>query len=125
MAEEKNSTLKALDQYFLSRSISQTNDYTGYFEGKNLIVIMMESVNNIILHEEYYPSFSKILEHAWYWENNYSPRNACATGDNEFSGMTSIYALNTACTANVYQTNEYFTSIFNRFKNSGYGYNVL
>ena len=120
MAEEKNSTLKALDQYFLSRSISQINDYTGYFEGKNLIVIMMESVNNIILHEEYYPNFSKILEHAWYWENNYSPRNACATGDNEFSGMTSIYALNTACTANVYQTNEYFTSIFNRFKNSGY-----
>ncbi len=119
-AEEKNPTLKALDQYFLSRPISQVNDYTGYFEGKNLIVIMMESVNNIILHEEYYPNFSKILNHAWYWENNYSPRNACATGDNEFSGMTSIYALNTSCTANVYQTNEYFTSIFNRFKNSGY-----
>ncbi len=120
MAEEKDSTLKALDQYFLSRSISQVNDYTGYFEGKNLIVIMLESVNNIILHEEYYPNFKKILEHAWFWENNYSPRNACATGDNEFSGMTSIYALNTACTANVYQTNEYFSSIFNRFKNSGY-----
>ena len=34
--------------------------------------------------------------------------------------MTSIYALNSACTANVYPNNEYFTSIFNRFKNSGY-----
>ncbi len=118
--EETDTTLKTLDQYFLSRPIEQPNDYTGYFKGKNVIVIMMESVNNIILNAEYYPNFQRILEHAWYWENNYSPRNACATGDNEFSGMTSIYALNSACTANVYPNNEYFTSIFNRFKNSGY-----
>lgn len=118
--EEKDPTLKTLDQYFLSRKITQPNDYTGYFKDKNVIVIMMESVNNIILHEEYYPNFQRILEHAWYWENNYSPRNACATGDNEFSGMTSLYALNTSCTANVYQTNDYFTSIFNRFKKKGY-----
>ena len=118
--EETDTTLKTLDRYFLSRPIEQPNDYTGYFKGKNVIVIMMESVNNIILNAEYYPNFQRILEHAWYWENNYSPRNACATGDNEFSGMTSIYALNSACTANVYPNNEYFTSIFNRFKNSGY-----
>ena len=60
MAEEKNSTLKALDQYFLSRSISQTNDYTGYFEGKNLIVIMMESVNEIFINPDLYPNFYKL-----------------------------------------------------------------
>lgn len=118
--EETDPTKKTLDQYFLSRKITQPNDYTGYFEGKNVIVIMLESVNNIILNEEYYPNFNKILEHSWYFENNYSPRNACATGDNEFSGMTSIYALNSSCTANTYPYNEYFTSIFNRFKNSGY-----
>ena len=118
--EETDPTKKTLDQYFLSRKIAQPNEYTGYFEGKNVIVIMLESVNNIILNSEYYPNFSKILEHSWYWENNYSPRNACATGDNEFSGMTSIYALNTSCTSNVYPNNEYFTSIFNVFKNSQY-----
>ena len=120
MSKETDPTYKTLDEYFLSRTISQPNEHTGYFEGMNVIVIMMESVNNIILHEEYYPNFAKILKNAWYWENNYSPRNACATGDNEFSGMTSLFALNYACTANVYPNNEYFTSIFNQFKNKGY-----
>ena len=81
---------------------------------------MLESVGNIILNEEYYPNFARILSHSWYWENNYSPRNSCATGDNEFSGMTSLYALNASCTANTYQENTYFTSIFNRFREKGY-----
>lgn len=119
-SEENDPMKKSISQYFLSRSISPVNDYTGYFEEKNLIVIMMESVNNTILNSEYFPNFSRILEHSWYWENNYSPRNSCATGDNEFSGMTSIYALNSSCTANVYQNNTYSTSIFNRFRDAGY-----
>jgi len=118
--EEENPVLKKINQYFISRTITPVNDYTGYFKGKNVIVIMLESVNNIILHEEYYPNFAKMLKHSWYWENNYSPRNSCATGDNEFSGMTSIYALNSSCTANTYQDNTYFSAIFNRFKDSGY-----
>ena len=120
IAEEKNSTMNTLNNYFINREISEINDYTGYFEGKNVIVIMLESVGNIILNEEYYPNFARILEHSWYWENNYSPRNSCATGDNEFSGMTSLYALNSSCTANTYQDNTYFTSIFNRFREKGY-----
>lgn len=120
IAEEKSTTMNTLNRYFINRDISEVNDYTGYFEGKNVIVVMMESVGNIILNEEYYPNFARILNHAWYWENNYSPRNSCATGDNEFSGMTSLYALNSSCTANTYQANTYFTSIFNRFRASGY-----
>ena len=120
IAEEKNTTMNTLNRYFINRDISEVNDYTGYFEGKNVIVIMLESVGNIILNEEYYPNFARILSHSWYWENNYSPRNSCATGDNEFSGMTSLYALNASCTANTYQENTYFTSIFNRFREKGY-----
>ncbi len=120
LKEEKNQTYATLSSYFISRRKSTENDYTGYFEGMNVIVVMMESVNNAILNSEYFPNFSRILEHAWYWENNYSPRGSCATGDNEFSGLTSLYALNTTCTTNTYQDNTYFTSMFRRFKESGY-----
>lgn len=118
--EEKDVTKLALHKYFQSRTISKKNDYTGYFEGKNVIVVMMESVNLAIELKEYFPNFAKMLEHGWYFKNNYSPRNACATGDNEFSGMTSLYPLNTSCTVNVKPNNTYFTSIFNRFKEKGY-----
>ena len=120
MSSEKNRTIKSLHQYFLNRPISDVNDYTGYFKGKNVIFIMMETVNNALLMEEYFPNFASMLEHSWYFENNYSPRNSCATGDNEFSGLTSLYALNSVCTSNGYQDNTYFTSTFNIFRKAGY-----
>lgn len=118
--EEQDSTMNTLNRYFRNRSITQPNEYTGFFEGKNLIVIMMESVNTVLENKKYFPNFNRMLQNGWYWENNYSPRNACATGDNEFSGMTSMYPLNTSCTVNVKKENTYFTSIFNHFNQMGY-----
>lgn len=120
ISEETDPIMNSLNEYFLNQKTHEDNEYTGLFAGKNIIVIMLESVNNIIEHEEYYPNFSKILKHSWYYKNHYSPRNSCATGDNEFSGMTSLYALNTSCTTNTYPENKYFTSIFNRFRDAGY-----
>ncbi len=120
LEEEENPVYNTLNRYFISREITEKNEYTGTFKGKNVIVIMLESVNNIVLHEEYFPNFKKILEHSWYFENAYSPRNACPTGDNEFSGMTSLFPINTACTVNTYPNNTYFEAIFNVFKRGGY-----
>ena len=118
--DEQNPTYKKLNSYFIQNSLAEKNDYTGYFKGKNVIVIMMESVNYAISQAEYYPNFARLLKNSWYWQNNYSPRGACSTADNEFSGITSLYAIPTTCTANTYLNNTYFTSLFNRFKNRGY-----
>ena len=90
------------------------------FEGKNLIVIMMESVNNILLDENIYPNFAKLYKNGWYWENAYSPRNSCSTGNNEMTGMISLYSIYRTCTANVYMNNKYEESIFGLFNNKGY-----
>ena len=90
------------------------------FKDKNLIVIMMESVNDIFLDPEYYPNFNKLVSEGWYWENNYSPRNSCATMNNEFSGMTSLYSIYNTCTASKYKNNTYSTSMFNLFNDTNY-----
>jgi phosphoglycerol transferase MdoB-like AlkP superfamily enzyme len=119
-ANETNVNYKTLNNYFMSRSITDKNEYTGMFEGKNLIVIMMESVNNILLDEETYPNFAKILNNGWYWENAYSPRNSCSTGNNEMTGMISLYSIYRTCTANVYKNNKYEESIFGLFNNANY-----
>ncbi|MDE5539683.1 MAG: LTA synthase family protein, partial [Bacilli bacterium] len=118
--EEKNEKLNDLNKYFISRNITEKNEYTGLFENKNLIVIMMESVNDIFLNPEYYPNFNKLVSEGWYWENNYSPRNSCSTMNNEFSGMTSLYSIYNTCTASKYKTNTYYESIFNLFKQNNY-----
>lgn len=117
---EKDRTYKKLNNYYLSKEITPKNEYTGYFEGKNLIVIMMESVTNILLDETYYPTFHKLYTEGWHWENSYSPRNSCSTGNNEMTAMVSLFSINSSCTANKYKKNVYFESIFNLFNNAGY-----
>ena len=117
---ETNKKYTNLNNYFLSQKVTDYNDYTGMFEDKNVVVILMESVNEAIINEEYYPNFYKLYTEGWHWENTYSPRNSCATGNNEFSAMTGLYSIYNTCTANVYKKNTYFEAIFNLFNNKGY-----
>ena len=120
ISNERNSTYNTLNNYFISQEIPDKNDYTGMFKVKNVIFIMMESVSDIIIDPELFPNFYKMYSEGWHWENNYSPRNACATGNNEMSGMLSLYTINNNCTANNYRNNTYFESIFNLYNNDGY-----
>ena len=117
---ETNDTLNTLNKYFINNDVTDTNNYTGMFKDKNLIVIMLESVNDIIINKEDYPNFYKMYSEGWHWKNNYSPRNSCSTGNNEMSGMTSLFSIYNTCTANNYRKNTYFEAIFNLFNNKGY-----
>ena len=118
--KETNKKYANLNKYFASQKVVDYNDFTGMFEGKNVVVILMESVNEAIINEEYFPNFTNLYNNGWSWENTYSPRNSCATGNNEFSALTSLYSIYNTCTANVYKKNTYFESIFNLFNNKGY-----
>ena len=120
ISEESNTILNNINNYLINNTITDYNEYTGLFEGKNLIVIMMESVNEIFINPELYPNFYKMYSEGISFSNNYSPRNSCATGNNEFSAMTGLYSIQNNCTANVYRDNTYSTSVFNLFNNAGY-----
>lgn len=122
---ETNTKYMNLHNYFLSNEVTDYNEYTGMFKNKNVIVILMESVNNTIINEEFFPNFYKLYSEGWHWNNEYSPRNSCATGNNEFSAMTGLYSLYNACTSNVYVNNTYYEAIFNLFNNSGYVTNSM
>ena len=121
--EETDEELNTLNKYFISNEASTTNEYTGLLEGKNVIVIMVESGNDILLNEEYYPNIARLMKNGYTFINNYSPRNVCSTGNNEMSALISLYSINNNCTANVYQDNTYFESIFNLFKDANYNTN--
>ena len=117
---ETDEELNTLNKYFIGNTIATENEYTGLFQGKNLIVIMVESGNDIMLNSEYYPNIQRLLKNGIHFTNNYSPRNICSTGNNEMSTMISLYSVNNNCTANVYKNNTYFESIFNLFNKQGY-----
>ena len=118
---ETNKDYKLLNNYYLSKSITPKNEYTGLFEDKNLIVIMLESGSNVLLnYPEYFPNFAKVYNEGWAWNNAFSPRNTCATGNNEMSTLISLYSINNSCTANTYKDNTYYNAMFNLFNYKGY-----
>lgn len=121
IANEDSTSYNNLNNYFINREITSKNEMTGYFKDKNLIVVLMESVNNIpFLYPDYFPTLNKMYNEGWSWVNNYSPRNSCATGNNEMTVMSSLFTINNSCTANTYKRNIYPEGIFNLFNNSGY-----
>ena len=81
---------------------------------------MMESANDILINKEYFPNFYKLYTHGYSFDNNYSPRNSCATGNNEFSTITSLYSIANTCTMNTYINNTYEESMFAKFRKAGY-----
>lgn len=114
-------TFNTLNDYYMNRTITPKNDYTGLFEGKNLILILMESVNEIaILNEEYFPTLYKMYHEGMSFTNNYSPRNNCSTGNNELTVLSSMFTINNTCTANRYSSNKYYQGAFFKFREKGY-----
>lgn len=116
-----NSNYKTLNYYFQNREITQKNEMTGLFKDKNLIIILMESVNEIsVLNEEYFPTMYKMYHEGIAFTNNFSPRNNCSTGNNEFTVLSSLFTINNTCTTNAYASNKYFQGSFNVFNRAGY-----
>lgn len=120
---ETNTTKNNLNKYFISVTPSKTNEYTGIFEDKNLIMILVESGSDLMVDEKYFPNMAKMYKNGWHFDNYYSPRNTCSTGNNEFSNLTGLYTIYNNCTANIYSNNTYFESLFNLFNAKGYSTN--
>ena len=118
-------TFRSLNTYFMNRNVTQKNDMTGIFKGKNLIIILMESVDEIaILNKEDFPTLYKMYHEGISFKNNFSPRNNCSTGNNEFTVLSSLYTINNTCTANAYAVKyKYPEAAYNIFKNAGYATN--
>jgi len=119
-ANEKDSVIKNLHQYYMNQSITEKNDYTGIFEDKNLIMIMVEALDMSIIDPVLTPNLYKLTKEGWYFDNYYTPKYSCTTGESEFIAETSIIPSNAYCTPHKYVNNNYSTSIFNLFNKSGY-----
>lgn len=120
IANEKNSTIKNLHEFYINQSITPKNEMTGVFKDKNLILIMIEAFDMIAINEKLTPTLYKLAHEGWYFDNYYTPKYSCTTGESEYIGLTSIIPSSTVCTPNTYVNNNYSTSLFQLFKNSNY-----
>ena len=77
-----NSPLVTLHQYFASQTPTQSNDYTGLFEGKNLIYLVCESFSPAVISQEMTPTLYKLYHEGIQFTNFYGTfRNVTTNGE--------------------------------------------
>lgn len=127
--EQKNTELYAekIDNYFNSiDSTKKTNDYTGMFKDKSLLVIQAESLNNFGINEELTPTLYKMINNSIQITNFDTPLLIGSTSDSEFMANTSfIPEAEGYSVCYQYVNNAYPLTIGNLFKNNGYSTNAF
>jgi lipoteichoic acid synthase len=87
---ETDTTLKAMNAYFASVPATQQNEYTGLFEGKNLIMLTAESFCPYVIDEERTPALYRLANEGFHFTNYYQPDWSQSTTGGEFAVMTGL-----------------------------------
>lgn len=88
---ESNNTIKTMHEYFKNETGTLQNEYTKYFEGKNLILFMAESFNEIAVREDLTPTLYKLVNSGFKFNNFYTPTISSTIGG-EFQELTGLVA---------------------------------
>lgn len=119
IANESNSTVKQMHEYFKNESGTLQNKYTKYFEGKNLILFMAESFNEIAVREDITPTLYKLVNGGFKFNNFYTPTISSTIGG-EFQELTGLVAASGFLTPWKSGENYYPFGVATEFKNLGY-----
>ncbi len=92
--KETDSTIKTMHEYFASDTGTLKNEYTGIFAGKNLILFMAESFNEIAVRSDLTPTLYKLVNSGFSFQNFYTPTIYSTIGG-EFQELTGLYASGT------------------------------
>ncbi|MBU9722609.1 MULTISPECIES: LTA synthase family protein [Bacillaceae] len=79
-----------MHQYFDSVPPTAHNDFTGIFEGFNLILITAEALAPYAIHEEVTPTLHKLANEGYQFTNFYTPLWEVSTSDGEYVAMTGL-----------------------------------
>ena len=115
-----NKTVADMFRYIASEEPSKQNEFTGLFEGKNLILITAEAFSAEVIDEERTPTLYRMATKGIKFDDYYQPAWGGSTSTGEFSVITGILPVNKV--ASVRQTighNMYMT-IGSQLKRLGY-----
>ena len=82
--KESTDEIKEIHEYFANQEPTEKNEYTGIFEGKNLVIIVGESFSSLAIKREITPTLYKIANSGFVFENFYTPLFPISTADGEF-----------------------------------------
>lgn len=119
------------DELFLKQAFTDygiyKNKYTGLFEGKNLILVQLEGLDNWLLNKETTPTLYNMLNNSFNFNNHYSYYNGGgSTFNSEFAVNTGfITPLSYTQNAYTFNKNSFPYSLANLFKEKNYTVNAF
>ena len=115
---------KTIDEFFSTRNGPVDNDMTGTFAGKNVILVLMESMDDFALGE-HTPTINRLMEEGINFTNFYTPGyGGVRTFNSEFCGNTGSFLTTSGGYAFDYITNDYRQSLANVLRSEGYSAKV-
>ncbi len=87
---ETDSVIKDIHEFFSEAEPSYENEYTGLWEGKNLIWIVAEGFSTWAIDETLTPTLYKLANSGFVFENYYNPLWYVSTSDGEFTTLLSL-----------------------------------
>ena len=110
-----DNALKEFNEYYDAKTRSSSNSHTNIFEGKNLLVIHWESVQNFVVDlkingEEVTPNLNKLINKSMYFDNFYTQVSVGTSSDTEFTFNTSLMPANYGTAFGNYFDKEYVST---------------
>jgi hypothetical protein len=87
---ETDENVLTLHKYFKNRTATPKNEYTGMFEGYNLIYITAEGFSQYAINKELTPTLYKMYNSGFKFNNFYTPIWGVSTFDGEYVNCTGL-----------------------------------
>ncbi len=124
--QELQEQTREINSYFEKRTVPAENEMTGAFSGKNVILVLMESMDDWMITPEDTPTLYSLMEEGIFFTNFYTPGYGTArTINSEFCMNTGIYLPTTGDYVFDYVTNDFSQSIASQMTANGYSSEVF
>lgn len=114
-----SSDIAEMHKYVSAQTATLKNEYTGYFEGKNLIMLSLESFSGQVIDPEFTPMLYKMTTEGFVFNNYYHALWGGSTATGEYTNLTGNIYSNAACLLTSSKTYQPIT-MANKLKELGY-----
>lgn len=122
LASRKKTAKKFLTQH----DSTQTNDMTGILKGKNVILVLMETMDDFLVNKETTPTIYQMMNEGINFTNFYTPvYSSIHTFNTEFCVNTGFFLPTSGKSALYYSGNDFSESMPSLFKKRGYSVNAF
>lgn len=106
---------------YFENKVIKDNEMTGILKDKNVIFVLMESMDDWIISEKYTPTIKYMMDNGINFVNHYMPNVGMGyTFNAEFAANTGYYCPSSESSASIFTKNAFPYSLGNVLKNLGY-----